>query len=206
MQETHTRPKSKPVFDRIRADILGGHYHAGQWLKQAELEANYSATRSDVRASLSSLHEQGLVEYVKNRGFRVYDRSPQELEEINELLAILEVAAAPSMVKNVDARALQDLEDAAEKFDKLVNGGSHVELRLANYEYHRRLNDLCGSKLIATHIRSLRERSIIGPFNRYTTFDGLRASSAEHFEIIALLRARNAEKLAALLKAHVSHF
>lgn len=202
---SHTRRKSKPLFDRIRANLLEGHFAPGQWLKQAELEERYQASRSEVRAALSSLAEKGLVEYNRNRGFRVFERSPKDVQEIVQMITVLEAAAAPSMVENVTRVQIGELTALAEAFDALIASGSHAELRLLNYRFHSQLNGLNANKLIARTIQNLRECCISGPFGRYTTYEGLQASSREHFAIISALKAKNTAALRSLLIEHGSH-
>ncbi len=205
MNEVHTRPKSKPVFDKIRADIVEGKFHAGQWLKQADLESYYHASRSEVRAALSTLAERGMVEYVKNRGFRIFSYSDEELNEITELLEILEVAAVPGMIQRATPQAIETLREVANRFDQGIANSNPAQLRLINYEFHQRLNGLCPNRLIARNIQSLRESFISTPFDRYMTYDGLKAASLEHLEIVSLLESGDEEALRRLIKAHVGN-
>ncbi|MGV3478628.1 MAG: GntR family transcriptional regulator [Sphingobium sp.] len=202
MLDVHTRPKSKALFDRLRDHILEGRYFPGQWLKQAELEAAYNATRSDVRAALSSLSERGVVEYVKNQGFRVFSRSDEEIAEITEMIAILERAAVPKIIANITDDGIDELEELARTFHELITSGSHADLRLANYHIHNRLNSFCGSKLLMQTVQHLRECCISGPFERYSTFAGLTESSREHFAILKALRDRDAAEFERLIGEH----
>lgn len=203
--EPYTRPKSKPVYDRLRAHILEGHFPPGQWLKQADLEAKYNATRNDVRAALSALTEKGMVEYVKNQGFRVFARSADEIRDIVQIITVLETAAAPGMVAHVTPARLKELTALARRFDAQIGKASHSDLRMINYQFHSRLNALSGNARMAGIVQNLRENCISGPFGRYTTYEGLQASSREHFEILDALNARDAARLAGLLQSHASH-
>ncbi len=205
MVEVHTRPKSRVLFESIREHILEGRYFPGQWLKQAELERTYDASRSEVRAALSSLAERGIVEYTQNRGFRVFNREPGEIEDIVEMIVALEGAAAVSIARNAGPDDIAELEALARQFDDLTRKGSHAELRLANYRFHDRLNSLCGNAIMAETIRKLRECCVSGPFARYTTFEGLTASSQEHFAIIEALKAGDRERLLDLLRQHTTN-
>jgi len=69
------KPKTAPVHaavaDRLRHDIIYCRWVAGQWLKQADLEAEYGASRSEVRAALTEMLRRGLVVHELNRGYRV---------------------------------------------------------------------------------------------------------------------------------------
>lgn len=205
IDDFHTRPKSQALFEHVRARILEGHHAPGQWLKQADLEAQYSASRSEVRAVLSSLAERGVVEYIKNRGFRVYERSAEEIDEISEMIAALEGAAAAKITANATQENLNTMQELAQRFENLIRSGSLAELRIANYRFHGALIALAGNKLIARTVSNLRECCASGPENRYGTFDGLQKSNNEHHAIIEAVRDRDAVRLEELLRAHALH-
>jgi len=182
--ELHTRPKSQELFENIRAKILEGHYPAGQWLKQADLEGQFQAGRSEVRAALSSLAERGIVEYVKNRGFRVFSRSDEDIAEIAEMIVALEKTAAAKIIANASDDDVEKLKELADVFEGSIRNGSQAELRLANYHFHNAVIDLCGNKLIARTVCHLRECCAGGPEARYMAYDGLQKSNREHHAII----------------------
>jgi DNA-binding GntR family transcriptional regulator len=205
IDDFHTRPKSQALFERVRARILEGHHAPGQWLKQADLENEYGASRSEVRAVLSSLAERGVVEYVKNRGFRVYERTAEEIGEISEMIVALEGAAAARIATNATADDIEHLRSLAEDFENLIRKGSLAELRIANYRFHGALIALSGNKLITRTVCNLRECCASGPENRYGTFDGLQTSNSEHHAIIAAISDHDATRLEALLRNHALH-
>lgn len=199
-----TRPKSQALFGQVRARILEGHHPPGQWLKQADLEAQYGATRSEVRAVLSSLAERGIVEYVRNRGFRVYARTESEIADIVEMIVALEGAAARHIAERADPDSIAELEQCADEFERLIRSGNLADLRIANYRFHERVIALCGNARLARTVRNLRECCASGPEARYATFDGLQQSNREHHDIIAAIRAGDAGGLETLMRAHAT--
>lgn len=202
MSKVRTRQKFTALSDRIREHILEGRYFPGQWLKQTELENFYKASRSDVRGALLTLSERGVVEYIKNHGFRVFSRSDEEIREIVDMIAILECAAAPRIVANITEDGLNEVELLVNVFRDLIPSGSHAALRLANYHIHDKLNFYCGNDLLMKTVRHLRECCITGPFERYSTFAGLTESNREHFAILDALRRRDVAEFQALIKSH----
>jgi DNA-binding GntR family transcriptional regulator len=205
MQEIRTRLKPAQLVERIREDILGGRYHPGQWLKQAELDAEYDATRADVRNALALLAERGLLEHAKNQGYSIVERSSDDVREIVEMIVALETAAAPSIVARVTDADVASLRALAETFDELTRRGNEVELRLMNFEFHKCLNALSGNRRLADTVQTLRECFSVRPFSRYRTYDGLQASSREHFALVEAVAARDPVRLAELLRGHTSH-
>lgn len=204
IQEIHTRPKSQALFESIRAKILSGQHPAGQWLKQADLESEYGATRSEVRGALSSLAERGVVEYVKNRGFRVFSRTEEEINEIAEMILALELAVAEQIIQNATSEDVEALRQNAADFEEVMRSGRQADLRVANYGFHGVVIDLCGNKLIARTVKHLRECCASGPEVNYLTMDGLNKSNAEHYEIIAAIEAKDSAELTACFNKHSS--
>lgn len=204
MHDVTTRPKSQALFESIRAKILGGQHPAGQWLKQADLEKDYGATRSEVRSALSSLAERGIVEYVKNRGFRVFSRTEEEINEIAEMILALELAAAPQIAETATAEDIETLKKSAANFEEVMRTGRQADLRVANYGFHGAVIDICGNKLIAQTVKHMRECCASGPEVNYMTMDGLQKSNSEHYAIIEAIEARDGARLIEHFKEHSS--
>jgi len=205
LDDVHTRPKSQALFDKIRADILEGQFAPGHWLKLLDLERRYGARRSEVRSALSSLSERGIVEYSKNRGFSVFQRSPEEVRELTEIIVSLEATAAPSIVERATPQDIEALEVLAHQFDALTEHVNHAQLRLKNYQFHGQLNSLASNTLLSKTVRTLRECSVLGPFNRYASYQGLKESSREHFALLDALRRKDVPTFSRILHDHASH-
>src|SRR5258705_12228973 len=88
-RERKTAPVHAAVADRLRHDIIYCRWVAGQWLKQADLEAEYGASRSEVRAALAEVLRRGLVVHELNRGYRVEPADAVRRDEIRATRAAL---------------------------------------------------------------------------------------------------------------------
>ena len=66
-------PETIPYFlaDRIKAGIIRWRYPPGSSLREADLAAEYGASRGPVREALRILELQGLVLHAPRRGFKV---------------------------------------------------------------------------------------------------------------------------------------
>ncbi len=137
------------------------------WIQRRELvpEELYSVStvaerlgisRSPAREALLALAEAGLVQFVKNRGFRVLVPGPREVVEIVHLRLALEPAAAAAAARGVEgARAvlpgrLRDMQRAALKGDE---GGFSAHDRAL----HELIMELAGNARAARVVARLRE-------------------------------------------------
>ena len=105
------------MISRIEADLLGGHFRPGEWLKQADIEASYDANRFDVRMALLDLKARQLIEHIPNRGFRVINLSEREREELVETRIILETAAATLAATRIADETIDELESLVHEFE-----------------------------------------------------------------------------------------
>src|SRR5512136_1769949 len=78
------------VYARLRSGILDGSYPQGARLGEVELAETLGVSRTPVREALRRLGSEGLVETLPNKGARVRTWSPQELDAISDLRALLE--------------------------------------------------------------------------------------------------------------------
>lgn len=63
--------KSEPLLERMKRDISSSQFRRGGWLRLADLEARYGASRTEVRKALAALAALRTLEHVANYGYRV---------------------------------------------------------------------------------------------------------------------------------------
>jgi DNA-binding GntR family transcriptional regulator len=59
------------VTDRLRVEILLGHYEPGEALREIPLAERYKVSRGPIRDAFLQLSQQGLLDLIPNRGVRV---------------------------------------------------------------------------------------------------------------------------------------
>ncbi|PRY44672.1 GntR family transcriptional regulator [Umezawaea tangerina] len=204
--ETGTR--SNAVFDRLRADVLGGRLAPGSKLKLAMLGARYEVSLSVVREALSRLAEQGLVVAHPQRGFSVMALSPEDLTDLTNTRIDLETLAARRSVEHGDLAWETALVAAHHTLagTSLMAGEGEVNEGWidAHRAFHHALVAGCGSPRLqglATGLRDAAELYRI--WSTSLTHDTKRDVPAEHARLLELAIARDADGLVAALAAHI---
>lgn len=77
------------VAERIGQSIIDEQFPPGERLKEVELALSFGVSRATVREALRILEKRGLVSILPQRGARVNDLSPKELEDLFEIRAAL---------------------------------------------------------------------------------------------------------------------
>lgn len=213
---TDDRTLSAGVAARLRADILNGALAPGSRLAMTDLTKRYGAGMSPVREALSRLLGEGLVQTEGQRGFRVAAMSRADFNEIVMLRQMVEEAGVRAAIENGDEEweaslvaafhvlerrlavllereteeALAAYEDAHRRFHFAIIAGagsarlSRMQQRL--YEEARRYRLLFYSKHVAGNAVDFAE------------------SGAIHRKILDAVLARDADRAAQILRAHVA--
>jgi DNA-binding GntR family transcriptional regulator len=101
---------------RIRAAIIYGEIAPGEIHSAPALAARMGVSITPVREALLELTNRGMVEQVRNRGFRVVEHSAADLDAALELRALVEVPMLARLAGALDA-------DDAEHLRAIVDAG-----------------------------------------------------------------------------------
>lgn len=192
--------------DTLTADLLAGKYSPGEWLKQSDLEAAYNVNRFEVRIALAELSVRGLLEHLPNRGYRVCNHSDEEREHLYEVRTLLEVAASRLVVQRASDAQIAEFERLVKLFDEAIEASGQDRLRELNYLLHDHLYGMSGNPLLAAQISELRQRGIPGRRGLWDAAKSVKASNADHFEMLEMLKRRDADGLAAVIYRHLNRW
>lgn len=200
-----SRPDKPEAFSvALRADLMSGKYSAGEWLKQADLESTYGANRFEVRIALAELNVQGLLEHIPNRGYRVCQHTDAEREQLYEVRTLLEVAAARLVVQRATPEQIAEFEQLVRQFDEAIENERLSTLQELNFALHSKLYSMTGNPMLENQIRNLRERGIPGRKGMWDAQKSIKASSADHYEMLEMLQRKDADGLAAVVYRHLN--
>lgn len=193
---------TKDLALQIERDINVGRVSPGSWLKQIDLEKTYGVSRLAVRQALERLAERGHVELFPNRGYRVKEFDLQRFNNIINIRAVLEVAAAEMVVGTVDSESIQRLRSLAGDFKSAVTTGTSADQEVANRAFHQEFLRSCTNRDIVELIFDLRDRIPVAVQREKNNAPMLQRSAQEHFEMTELLEKGDKPGLADLVRRH----
>lgn len=179
--------------------IIAGAIEAGAKLRQDHIAEEFGASHVPVREAFRRLEAQGLVVSEPRRGVRVAGFSVEEIREVAEMRAALEVLALRNAAPHLTTAILDRAEAAIRAGDKAGDVQAWEE---ANRAFHRLILTPCGMPRLLKAIDDLHTASA-----RFL-FSGWRAeweapTDRDHHAILAALRTRQIETAAAILARHV---
>jgi DNA-binding GntR family transcriptional regulator len=199
---TSLREQAKQV---IRASILAGELEAGEIHSATTIAERLGVSPTPVREAMLDLANGGLVEPVRNRGFRILTPDEDDLDEISELRLLLEVPSMRTVAARASDAQLQELEDVVARIEATAAAADVAGFLLADRQFHLGMLELTGNGRLVRLVAQLRDQTRIAGITELAREGNLAKSAAEHREILDALRARDADLAEALMRRHLIH-
>lgn len=194
----------QPVVTAIREAIMRGEFVPNQRLVEADLSAQFDASRAAVRSALLELANEGLVERVQNRGARVRAVSLAEAVEISEVRMVVEALCAAKAAERITAEEIRELKALGKNMRKAVAGGDVLGYSQLNQLLHRRVREISGQDTARQVLERLRAQSVRHQFKLAMHPGRPAVSLPEHLAIIDAICAQDAGAAEHAARAHLA--
>lgn len=200
MTEAPFKSVNEMVTDSLREAILSGQFAEGEYLRQQSLSQRFGVSEAVIREALRRLEAEGLVEAERRKGARVSQLSVDEISELYELRILLEELLTRHAVPNCTPA---DLSAAERMLDLMAGERDPVHWLALNRDFHNALYRASNRTRLLKFTDELRIR-----VERYLRLSlgvlhGFDVAQVEHREILSAYRARDSERAAQLVGAHL---
>ncbi|MUK02967.1 FCD domain-containing protein [Vibrio cholerae] len=190
-------PSENGVYAGLRAAILSLDLVPGEKLSERGLESLLGASRTPIRAALMRLENQGLTQRA-GRGWQV---TPIDLAEVRAVMEYREAIETAAVVLAVERAGDDELAALRTLVDSHDNDDEETGLRDGG-DFHVALARLSRNGFFADAMSDALTRLSRTRWLEVRTADSRSQARAEHLDIIAAVRARNAEQAVTLVVAH----
>ena len=197
---------SSAVAEKLREKIVRGEIKEGEQLRQDAIAAEFEVSRIPVREALRQLESEGLIRIVPHRGAVVSSLSPEEIQELFDIRALLECEVLKDSIPHLNEAQFARAEDIMKIFEQLLLREQDLERwgRL-NWEFHSALYAAAQKPQFMSVIRMVNNNG-----ERYTRLQlwlthGIQRATEEHREILLLCRQRNVNAAVEALDRHIRH-
>ena len=189
------------VFQVLRAAIVRGVLPGGMPLKQDEISAALSVSHIPVREAFRQLEAQGLVRIYPNRGAVVTKLSLEEMEDIMDVRALLEVGALRQAIPIMTS---DTLETAQAIIDEEQQETAPNRLEELNSCFHFTLYEPVQNQMLFRLIEQMHAN--VDRYIRvyYSEPVHHRESNRQHAELMEACRARDVERACEMLHDHIT--
>lgn len=204
LQQTNLRDQALAV---LKLRLVSGDLAPGQIYSAASLAAELGVSNSPVREAMLTLVNQGLMETVRNRGFRVVPLSDKERRNVYDLRLLLEI---PSMARL--ATLNEKIAPRADEFFKIATDMVECAKKrdVVGYlehdrEFHIGLLDILDNEQLTTIVGNLRDQTRQYGLKALSERGILVESAEEHHTILKALLAGDKKATVKLMTDHLSH-
>ena len=191
------------VANALRAAMMSGEMQSGAVYSAPALAEQFGVSATPVREAMLDLTKEGLVEVVRNKGFRVVHLTVSDLTALAELRRLLEVPTVGQLARSARQEDLEALRPLALRIDDLAHSHDVVEYVELDREFHLELLALSGNPYLIDIVGELRNRSRLALLREWSSTDELAQNSREHFILIDQLIAGDAKEAEALIRRHI---
>jgi DNA-binding GntR family transcriptional regulator len=98
------------VYEQIKHDIITCKLSPGEPLSENQFLDQFKVSKTPIREALTSLVQDGLVEYTPNRGFMVTNVSVADIQEIFDARIFFETELFRLAIQNISDAEIDQLE------------------------------------------------------------------------------------------------
>lgn len=190
----------------VRAALLAGDMVPGRIYSANSLAAQLGVSNSPVREAMMELAGKGLLEVVRNRGFRVVEMTEADRREVYNLRLMVEVPAVVEVARQgLAADDEAELRRLLEQVLAAADSGDLREYLDADQFLHMRIVGLLGNRRLCAIVENLRDQSRVRGSYRLTERGILARSAREHVPIVEALLTGDADAVQSLMAKHLAY-
>ncbi len=190
------------VLRHVRAEIIAGEAAPGTMYSVPSLAAALGISTTPVREALLELARGGLIEPMRNRGFKVVTPTLAELRNLFDIRELLELNAA-EIVALKRRKDLTELRRIADHVAETVERASILDYLEADRAFHHALTEQADNELLTDLVMSLRGKMRLYGIASDPGKERQRESVSEHYRIIELAEIGDVAGLRQLLRHHI---
>ncbi|MFJ6694676.1 GntR family transcriptional regulator [Streptomyces sp. NPDC091272] len=193
------------VANALRAALIAGELRPGSVYSAPGLAADFGVSATPVREAMLDLAREGLVEPVRNKGFRITEVSERDLDQYSEIRALIEVPVIGQVTRTATREQLEALRPVADEIVAAAREHDLIGYLEADRRFHLTLLGLAGNERLVETVGDLRKRSRLYGLTRLDERNELVPSAEEHIELLDLMLTGDAEAAEACMARHLGH-
>src|ERR1700761_786988 len=136
------------IVGSLQAAVVSGKLEPGVVYSVPSLAVQFGISATPVREAMLELCRDGLVEPVRNKGFRVTVMTDHQLDEITQLRALIEVPTVGALAAIVAPEQIDQLRDLATQNYASAERGDLAGFLETDKAFHLTMLAIAGNELI----------------------------------------------------------
>ena len=196
---------SAQIYDTLLAALIAGELAPGATYSVPVLAKHFEVSATPVREAMLNLVSDGLLESVKNKGFRVRIFTDDELDQIDYVRRLLEVPALVAAATAATAADFKRFRKLGEQCIAHAERGNVIGYLETDRRLHLEMLRLLGNDRLVAMVDQLRAQTRLFGLNTLADLGQLKHSAQEHLLLLDAMEARDDARITSLLDTHIGH-
>ena len=197
---------SEMAYRLIKEKIVTLAYPPASLLNEAQLIAELDLGRTPIREALQRLAFDNLVVILPRRGTIVADLNMSDFQKIFEVRLQLEPQAARLAAERATPDQITAMEALFAGADDIIYRGDHHQLITLDHQAHCLLAQATQNEFLEEILEQLYTHILRLWYGSLYKVSRLSEAIDEHRHIIAAVKARDGERAAQIMDAHITGF
>ncbi|SIT49336.1 Transcriptional regulator [Paraburkholderia piptadeniae] len=194
---------SATAYVVMKRRILDNVWPAGFQATEADVSEELGMSRTPVREALMRLQQDGLIKVMPRHGMRVLPVSPDDMQQIYQILTSLEATAAELVAaRGLTREQLQPLMLATQAMDEALKRDDLDAWAIADERFHTHLLELCGNEMLRAVVLNFWDRAHRARMVTLRIRPKPVHSTKEHQALVSALLKGDVGKAGAIQRAH----
>lgn len=193
------------VTAALRGAIISGEMIPGEVYSAPMLSEQFGVSATPVRESMLDLAKEGLVEPVRNKGFRVTEITSRDLDDVAKIRLMLEPPSIREITPILPVEDLPSLRRLADETVVAARTGDLVTFLDSDRTLHLELLRYTRNEMLTELVSDLRNRTRLFGLRQLADAGVLDRSAQEHHDLLDAIEARDAVRAEAVMIAHINH-
>ncbi|MBQ1958913.1 MAG: GntR family transcriptional regulator [Firmicutes bacterium] len=191
------------IADVVRERILKGEYQIGEKIKENQIATELRVSRTPIREAFKLLENEGLIDYIPNRGCFAKGFTQQDVDDIYSVREALEELAVRWAVNRITPEEIVALEEQCDLMEFYTKKKDSKKVFELNNSFHDVLYASARSRFLAQILRSYKEyidKTRKSFFYEQSYLEGILA---EHRAILEAIKENDVDKAVDAMSRHM---
>lgn len=203
MAKLNHQPLNERVYQYIREAVINGAIPPNGRIDEQAFADEIGVSRTPIREAIGKLTREGLVEYRPYQGNFVRAFTPKQVNDLYEVRAALEGLAMRLAVPRMTAEDIAELRGILDAVYDAYVRDDMVAYGSTDRRFHETIARLSGNDTLIESLGRLAMQVQIVRTAANRNPDVVERAAHQRPAILAALEARDAERAAKLMEAHI---
>jgi DNA-binding GntR family transcriptional regulator len=189
----------------IRQQLVAGEIRPGEIYSASGMATRLGTSNAPVREAMLTLVNQGVLEVVPNRGFRVTPVTDRDLDEVYQLRLMLEVPAVEELARRGPTEHLEALREHAHACRQAAEDGDMTVFLEADRDFHLTMLGMLGNRRLVQLVEMLRDQTRLYGLHALAAEGRLVSTSQEHFDLLDAVLSGDPAAAGRQMIRHLQH-